>query len=298
MTFLDRLARLGRRRPSDSADTPGAEAGGPSPDGAVSTSPDPTDEAHPTGPAETATADRSRSTAPASPAPVACPSCGTLLDPPPARNRRCPACRHPIVVRRIGGRTVYLTEAAVAVFESERRRHLDEAAWRSARQGWLRLARKAGAPEERVSRIAGRPISAEAVAQARALCETTTTRAIRLAARARRWGTAADLGRDLAAECHRADGSPSPPDAAALDLHRHAMRALLKSAREMGTHAELVGSACCSACRADDGRVFAIAGELASFRLPHEACPRGLCGCEWWQAGTPARTPKRRRRQG
>ena len=63
-------------------------------------------------------------TAPAPPAPavVACPNCGIVLDPPPKSTRLCPRCRRRIVVRRVEGRTIYLTEAAVEVFEAERSR--------------------------------------------------------------------------------------------------------------------------------------------------------------------------------
>ena len=57
--------------------------------------------------------------------------------------------------------------------------------------------------------------------------------------------------------------------------------------------AELVGAACCPACRADNGRTFRIADELRTPRLPHPDCPRGLCACDWWPAVRKA--PKKRR---
>ena len=42
-----------------------------------------------------------------------CPYCALLLDPPPESSRRCPRCRERIIVKRVDGRAIYLTEAAV-----------------------------------------------------------------------------------------------------------------------------------------------------------------------------------------
>ena len=69
---------------------------------------------------------------PPEPAPitlVACPNCGVALDPPPDHTRNCPRCRRRVVVRHLEGRAVYLNEAAVKVFESERQREIDELTW-------------------------------------------------------------------------------------------------------------------------------------------------------------------------
>jgi hypothetical protein len=188
------------------------------------------------------------------------------------------------VVRRTGGRTVYLTEAAVEVFEAERRREAEEAAWESARTRWLRLAREVGAPEEKRRRIASRPSSVDAVDRARTLYLATSSRAIRAAVRARDWVAAGRLGRDQAAALHREAGAG--PDLAddVRAIHAEAMRAFLHALDGTGGRAEIVGGRCCAACRRDDGKVFPIADELAGARLPHQGCPRGLCPCEWWVA--------------
>jgi hypothetical protein len=74
------------------------------------------------------------------------------------------------------------------------------------------------------------------------------------------------------------------------------MLALLRSLGDAGTHAELVGASCCAACRSDDGRSYPIRQELRMPRLPHERCPRGLCACDWWLGGTPARPRRAPRR--
>jgi hypothetical protein len=223
-----------------------------------------------------------------------CPSCAVLLDPPPARTRRCPRCRHVIVVRRVDGRTVYLTEAAVEVFEAERRREADLVRWSAERAEWLRLATIAGAPADRIARVAGHHLEAATVDEARALYTGTAERAIKTALKAHDLGSASRTGRELAAALHRAAGSPAPPDPETAAIHAAAMTALLRSIGGSATHAELVGSACCAPCRRDDGRAFKIADELRTPRLPHEGCPRGICACEWW-VGVPA--PKRARRR-
>lgn len=228
------------------------------------------------------------------PAAVACPSCARLIDPPPARSRHCPHCRRPIVVRHTGGRTVYLTEAAVEVFEAERRREIDEAAWFAARERWLRLARDAGVPQDRRDRAAGRPVSEAAVGEARDLYLAASAKEIRAATRTHDWAAAARRGRERATARYRDAGSPVPVPAEIRADHDAAMKALLRSLRGMGTHAELVADACCTACRAEGGRTFPIDAELRASRLPHEGCPRGLCACEWWLGGTPSRRSRRR----
>jgi hypothetical protein len=233
--------------------------------------------------------------APPATAPIACPSCGVLIDPPPVRNRRCPRCREPIVVRRTGGRTVYLTEAAVLVFEDQRRREANAVSWTAERAEWLRLARGVGAAEDKRRRIEGRPISEEAVEEARALYLSAATKAAQAARRARAWDVVARILREWAAALYREAGSPVPPPEDIAAVHADGMTALLRSLRGGGTHAEVVGGACCAACRADDGRAFAILAELRSRRLPHAGCPRGLCPCEWWVAGTPKKRTRRRR---
>jgi hypothetical protein len=225
---------------------------------------------------------------------VACPSCGLLLDPPPTSNRRCPRCRERIIIRRTEGRTVYLTEAAVAVFEGQRRRQADEKRWTQERRDWLRRAEIVGVPKRRRAAMGSRPISADVVAQARSAYLAGADQAARAARRARRWDSVARVRRDQAAAMHRELGSPVPPPESVLALHREAADAELRFAGKSGTEAELVGAACCASCRRDDGRVFRIADELKAARLPHEGCPRGLCACSWWMCLT---DPKQRRRR-
>ncbi len=234
---------------------------------------------------------------PAPPAPivVACPNCGIVLDPPPKSSRLCPRCRHKIVVRRVDGRTIYLTEAAVEVFESERERGALEQTWTRQRRDWLTLARQVGAPADRRQRIEEGPLSAATVQAARTLYLTNLERLVRAARRDKQWGDVARLRRRQAAALYEEAGATAPPSDEIMALYREGMTATLRELAAVARGAELVGATCCAACRADNERTFKIADELRTPRLPHVDCPKGLCACDWWPA-VHVPPPKRRRR--
>ncbi len=188
------------------------------------------------------------------------------------------------MIRRLDGRAVYLTEAAVPVLEGERRRTADEGRWASERRRWLHLAEGLKAPGDHRERIEGAPLSADAVHAARALHLTTVEREVRAARRAKQWNEVAVIRREQAAVLFEEAGSPLPPPDDVLRLHQEAATAALRAMAGIARNADLVGATCCPACRADDGKTFRIADELRVPRLPHEGCPRGLCGCDWWIA--------------
>jgi hypothetical protein len=226
---------------------------------------------------------------------VACPYCAILLDPPPARSRRCPRCRQPIVVRRVGGRPVYLAETLLAVFEKERRRSVDEQIWASDRKRWLRLAGSVRVPVARRSRLAAAPISASVAEAARALYLSGAEHAVRSARREKRWAEVARIRREQATALYHASGSSIPPPDDVLALYREGMLADLRSLAVLSRDAEVGSAGCCVACREDDGKAFRIAAELRAARLPHPGCPKGICGCDWLP--TFSRPPRPRRRQ-
>lgn len=225
-----------------------------------------------------------------------CPNCGVPLDPPPQRTRLCPRCRRRIVVRRAEDRTIYLTEAAVEVFESERQREIDEQTWKRQRHDWLDLARSAGAPIERRRRLAAATLTAAVVASSRALYLAAAERAVRAARRDKRWDDLARIRRRQAAALFEEAGGSAPPSAEIVALHQDAVRATLRALAAVSRSAELVGASCCPACRADDERTFKIADELRVPRLPHPGCPRGLCACDWWPSLRVTAVKPRRRR--
>ncbi len=222
-----------------------------------------------------------------------CPYCGHPIDPPPERNRRCPSCRQPIVVRHVDGRSVLLVESAVPIFDRERQRTIDEATWTVERERWLALADGVHAPAARRGRLAEAELSAKVVDASRSLYLSSVEVAVREARRAKRWPEVARIRRQQAATLFSEAGSSVPPPDPIVELHRDGMLAELRALQVDYTDAELVSVGCCRTCRADDGKVFRIAAELREPRLPHADCPKGLCGCEWWLA-MPA--PRKRRR--
>jgi len=228
--------------------------------------------------------------------PVACPNCGVALDSPPKHTRRCPRCRRQIVVRHSEGRAIYLTEAAVEVFESERQREIDEQTWTRQRRRWLQLAGLVGAPADRRRRVAAAPLTSAAVKSARTLYMIAAERAVRTARRDKRWDEVARVRRRQAAALfEEAEGKPPPADEI-VALYREGLAATLRALAKVTREAELVGASCCSACRADSERIFRIADELRTPRLPHADCPRGLCACDWWPAVHSVVTKRRRSR--
>ena len=233
------------------------------------------------------------------PAPVvataACPNCGVVLDPPPTSTRLCPRCRRRIVVRHVDGRAIYLTEASVEVFEAEREREAAVGEWTRQRRSWLQLARGVGAPADRRRRLEKGPLTEATVQSARSLYLITVDHAVRAARRDKRWDEVARLRQRQAAALFEEAGSVLPPVDEVLALHREAMAANLRALEAVSREAELVGASCCAACRADDERIFKIADELRTPRLPHAGCPRGLCACDWWPIVRKPVTKRRRR---
>jgi hypothetical protein len=228
---------------------------------------------------------------------AACPYCGVLLDPAPERGRLCPRCRRKIVVRRVEGRLVLLTEEALDVFEGERDRETKERAWTVEQRNWLGLAKSVSAPEDRIARLsAARPSEAIVVA-ARELYLATAERGVRTARREKRWEEVARIRRAQAAALYRASGSAVPPPEDVVALHREWSAAALRFHAGIGAQVELVASGCCAICGRDNGRAFTIAAELRGQRLPHQGCPKGLCPCDWWPLpGEKPRAKRARRR--
>ncbi len=257
--------------------------------------PDPTDPTDADGPRASA------APAPAQPAPVqpgaACPSwrdpaCAAAcpdatMSPVQADHRHPPHRRSDGLPDRGGGRGVRSRSASMS------------RTWPPGPQPgaeWLRLARGVGAPEDRRRRIEAHAVTVEAVEEAKTLYLSAATKAAHTAKTARDWNAVARILGERAGALYREAGSPVPPPDEIVAIHADAMTALLRSLRGTGTHAEVVGSTCCQGCRTDDGRAYAIADELHTPRLPHPGCPRGLCACEWFVAGTPKKRRTRRKR--
>lgn len=198
------------------------------------------------------------------------------------------------MVRRVDRRTVYLTAGAVEVFDAERKRDAEELANGERRRGWLRLATSVGAPAARTTKLEASAPTTASVDAARGLYVSTVEAAVRAARKERRWIDLWRMRREQAAALYADAGSPVPPPEDIVALQRDALLGVLRSFGAKAKVVELVSAGCCRICRADDERVFRIVDELRTPRLPHEGCPKGICGCDWWLT-TPE--PKRKRRR-
>ena len=198
-------------------------------------------------------------------------------------------------MRHLDGRRVYLTEAAVEVFEAERHREANERAWGIARGRWLQLAATLQVPLAKRDRIALMPISEAAVEAARILYTTAADAAAREARGEKRWEDVVRIRGEHAAALYADAGSPVPPPDDLVALYREGKSAMLRSLAKWAPDVELVGAGCCRSCREDDGKAFKIAKELREPRLPHPGCPKGLCGCDWWMAVMDQKPARRRR---
>jgi hypothetical protein len=213
---------------------------------------------------------------------AACPYCAALLAPAPERGRLCPRCRRRIVVRRVDGRRVLLTQEALDVFEAERDRETKERTWTRERRRWLALAKGVSARVNRVARLGAVPPSEAVVVASKDLYLAAAERAVRTTRRDKRWDEVARIRREQAAALYRASGSAIPPPDEVVTLHRAWSAAALRSLIGFGAQVELVAAGCCAICERDNGRAFRIAAELRAQRLPHAGCPKGLCPCDWW----------------
>jgi hypothetical protein len=212
---------------------------------------------------------------------ASCPYCALVLEPAPTSSQRCSRCRQRIIVKRIEGRAVFLTEAAVPVFVAEGRRIAASGRLTRERDRWLRHAASAGAPAKSQARLATARLTVDVVVAARALYLTTADRAFRLAKREHDWEMASRLRREKATVLYRVAGSPLPPPAEFVDMYREGVAAELRGLAEISRDAELVSASCCDVCRADDRLISRISQELRVPRLPHDGCPKGLCRCHW-----------------
>ncbi len=215
------------------------------------------------------------------PAQASCPYCAQLLVPAPTTHKRCPRCRQRVMVRRVEDRVAFLTEASVAIFESERRRVAESKHWIGPRNQWIRLAEAAGARPDKVAKVNESLATPESVFAARSVYFAAVDRSVKDARADHDWPLAVRIRRAQAATVSKLEGSPIPPPDDAVELHRDAAAIELRGIGELAKEAELVGGPCCPACDADAGRTYRINAELHQPRLPHADCPRGLCGCHW-----------------
>ena len=159
-----------------------------------------------------------------------------------------------MIVRRVADRVAFLTEASVAIFESERRRVAESKRWIGPRNQWVRLAEAAGAPPDRIAKLNDTLATPESVYAARAIYFAAVDRSVKAARAERDWPLAVRIRRAQAAAVQKAAGSPIPPPDDVVELHRDAAAMERRGISQLTKEAELVGGSCCPACDADAGR--------------------------------------------
>ena len=113
-------------------------------------------------------------------------------------------------MRHIDDRIVWLVEAALPVFEAERRRIADEVRWTAMRTRWLDLALAAGAPKGRVAKAAEETPTEARVSAARALYLSSVDRSFESAVKDEQWTVAARIRLDEAQVLFDFAGAPIP----------------------------------------------------------------------------------------
>ena len=166
------------------------------------------------------------------PAQASCPYCAQLLVPAPTTHKRCPRCRQRVMVRRVEDRVAFLTEASVAIFESERRRVAESKHWIGPRNQWIRLAEAAGARPDKVAKVNESLATPESVYAARSVYFAAVDRSVKDARADHDWPLAVRIRRAQAAAVSKLEGSPIPPPDDAVELHRDA--AAIGAARHRG----------------------------------------------------------------
>ena len=217
---------------------------------------------------------------------VACPYCAEPLKVPPVASGKCPRCRLRIVVKRVGDRSIYLTEAALPVFMGERgqpgrpRRTLDPRSRSLARSGQGKRCREG---ERRPPQEAAAS-SPRTSSRRRETCTWRPSSVPPAPLAERGWEEAGRLRYDQALALYRIARSPRPVPDEVLAVHRDGLASSLRGIAEIAKYAELRAGACCDVCREDDGRTARISQELRAHSLPHVACEKGLCRCRWYLA--------------
>ena len=166
------------------------------------------------------------------PAQASCPYCAQLLVPAPTTHKRCTRCKQRVIVRRVDDRVAFLTEAAVAVFEAERRRVAESRHWVGPRNHWIRLAEAADAPADRVAKVMDMLATPESTFAARSVYFAAVDRAVKTARAEHDWPLAVRLRRTQAVAVLKAAGSPRPLPDDVVELHRDAAAIELRGIQE------------------------------------------------------------------
>lgn len=203
--------------------------------------------------------------------PSACPYCGVVIDPPPARSRKCPDCRERIVVRtrRSDGAKVLLTEADAADFDEQRKAE-------AARNDAIRKSSNIGATPEDFANAERTVAQKFGTALPRDVFWQLANEFAVRAMKSNDWHALSMVYWQQARLLYE-EGKPH------LDLAREASKASLQRYAHDGfvKQVEILCN-CCELCERDAGRKMSVQDAMEQLPIPHEESANdGWCICLW-----------------
>jgi predicted RNA-binding Zn-ribbon protein involved in translation (DUF1610 family) len=212
--------------------------------------------------------------------PVACPTCGVVLDPPPQRSRNCTECGSKIVIRtdRTAKQKVYLTSEGAAAFDVEK-------AAASAKKKALKRTQAIGLT------------TADYEATAAELTEEFGTQAgpgdvfwklaneelLRLGNPRRNGYDMQQIHMQMALQLKDEGRSAVPIQRKGhkdrLWWEKTQIDAVDGDASQWRTAA--IANACCDQCEQFDGRTYTFKEAIEKMPLPPDDCTSDWCNCSW-----------------
>ena len=221
--------------------------------------------------------------------PVACPYCGVVIDPPPARSRKCPSCKQAIVMRSTYGGSPFWKHGVAKTrlfLTQEQAEAFDAAAGEaSRRQNAVDIAQRCGCSaiefmqkETVLAKTGADLISPETVLLA--LLEDAFSEV-----RKRK-----DLQRmaSIAFEKARIQYDLGRADFVEALVEHHRAKLMEMQASRLITNVAIASIDCCLVCAKSAGKTSTVASALGSAALPQAQCTResehgerGWCICYW-----------------
>ena len=200
---------------------------------------------------------------------AACPHCGVILDPPPARNRKCPSCRSKIVVRtrRSDGSKLYLTEDDANIFDAERKAD-------AYRNKALRAAADIGMGQTAFERTEKELLAKSPGYGPGDVFWSLASKQVANQMRAGNWHGLSMTYFHQALWLHN-EGRPYAR------LKVESEKALAQSYAGHGCQELEVMAGCCPNCDQFQGRIYPIEQAINEWPVPVEDCTNGWCTCSW-----------------
>ena len=206
--------------------------------------------------------------------PAACPYCGVILDPPPGRSRKCPACKEAIVRRkdwRGAGTILYLSQDEARAFDQK----YEVAAERAES---VRRSLNIGATESDFVETERKLAAKWGVAQPGDVFWDIAVSKLQTAMRLADWQRMGFIYFSQALFLYDS-GKPH------MRLLQEAAKCELRSLEESGlSQASILAiepPGGCAICWAAHDRRFTISDALTKMPVPNPRCTNGWCRCTW-----------------